>query len=551
MISCGRQKTLSGGGHVLDYLKRMQTESASFFYAIQGDNEQSGANIFWADATSRTNYNYFGDAVRLDLLYRSKNYRVPLATFTGLNHHAQPVLFGCALIFNESERSFVWLLQTWLQAMSGKCPVSLTTNLDHFIQVAVAHVLPKARHRICKWSVFDETQEKLAGVYQTHPTFEFEFKKCVSEAETVEVFESHWGSLLEKFHLVDNEWLQFMYNARHQWVPVYMRDTFFGEFSTAGGSNEVNSFFDGFVNASTTMQMLIKQYENAIASWHEKELKADYDTTHTTPILKTPSPMEKQAADLYTRRIFMKFQGELVETLANPATKIEDTGTIMTYNVAKFGEEHQAHTVRFNACEMKANCSCHMFEFSGIICRHILSVFRAKNVLTLPSLYILKRWTREAKNAIGGAIKDCASDFPSNSHESFTVRHSNLRHEAMKFVEEGAKSIHIYNVAVNALQEARKKVAAAKKKSIEATVDDNRANCSNQDMHVDKDDQATTNLSLEEKDRKIRQLAAELESTNQRCEIYRTNLLAVLKDMEDQKLKLSVKVQNARLSLRE
>lgn len=55
----------------------------------------------------------------------------------------------------------------------------------------------------------------------------------------------------------------------------------------------------------------------------------------------------------------------------------------------------------------------------------------------------------------------------------------------------------------------------------------------------------------EEKDRKIRQLAAELESTNQRCEIYRTNLLAVLKDMEDQKLKLSVKVQNARLSLRE
>jgi len=137
---------------------------------------------------------------------------------------------------------------------------------------------------------------------------------------------------------VGNEWLQTMYNARQQWVPVFMRDTFFGEVSRTEGSEGVNSFFDGFVNALTTVQMLIKQYEKAIASWHDLELKADYETTNTTPVLKTPSPMEKQAANLYTRRIFMKFQEELVETLANPATKIDDSGTITTYRVAKLGK---------------------------------------------------------------------------------------------------------------------------------------------------------------------------------------------------------------------
>lgn len=51
--------------------------------------------------------------------------------------------------------------------------------------------------------------------------------------------------------------------------------------------------------------------------------------------------------------------------------------------------------------------------------------------------------------------------------------------------------------------------------------------------------------------KKIKELTAELENTSKRCEVYRANLHAVLKDMEDQKLKLSVKVQNARLSLRE
>lgn len=44
---------------------------------------------------------------------------------------------------------------------------------------------------------------------------------------------------------------------------------------------------------------------------------------------------------------------------------------------------------------------------------------------------------------------------------------------------------------------------------------------------------------------------AELESTNDRAAGYRAHLLAILKDMEEQKLKISVKVQNARLSLKE
>lgn len=58
-------------------------------------------------------------------------------------------------------------------------------------------------------------------------------------------------------------------------------------------------------------------------------------------------------------------------------------------------------------------------------------------------------------------------------------------------------------------------------------------------------------ITQDEKEKKIRELTMELESTNQRCEVYRANLLAVLRDMEEQKLKLSVKVQNARLGLKE
>ncbi|XP_030486118.2 protein FAR1-RELATED SEQUENCE 9 [Cannabis sativa] len=549
-MSGNRQRTLGGGGqHVLDYLKRMQAENPAFFYAVQSDSEHSGGNILWADASARLNYTHFGDTVIFDTTYRTHRYRLPFASFTGFNHHGQPLLFGCALILNESESSYVWLFQTWLHAMSGHSPASITTDPERLIQSAVAQVLPGTRHRFCKWAIFRETKEKLPQLYQSQPTFEAEFKKCVNESETINEFESSWESLLQRYYIMDNEWLRSMYSARQQWVPVYMRDAFFGEVSGTEGSGGLNLFFDGFVNASTTIQMLVKQYEKAIVSWHEKELKADYDTINTTPVLKTPSPMEKQAANLYTKRIFKKFQEELVETLANPATKIDDSGTVATYRVAKFGEDHKANAVSFNSFEMKASCSCQMFEYSGIICRHVLAVFRAKNVLTLPSQYVLKRWTRNAKT--GPVVEEQASELPVHFRDSLTVRYNNLRQEAIKFVEEGAKSIHIYNVALDALQEAAKKVASIKNRSSGATQGATLANGGSQELHSNEENQTAAYQSVDEKEKKINELTTEIENTNQRCEVYRTNLLAVLRDMEEQKLKLSVKVQNAKLSLKE
>ncbi|CAK9167804.1 unnamed protein product [Ilex paraguariensis] len=250
-----------------------------------------------------------------------------------------------------------------------------------------------------------------------------------------------------------------MYNSRQQWVPVYLRDTFFGEMSITQSSDSINSFFDGYMNASTNIHILMKQYEKAIASRHEKEVKADYDTINAAPVLKTPSPMEKQAANIYTRTIFLKFQEELVETLANPANVIDDTGLEVMYQVAKFGEDNKVQLIRFNVFEKKASCSCQMFEFSGILCRHILAVFKVTNVLMLPSHYILKRWTRNAKSGV--LLDEQNIGLPSNYQESFTARHDKLRREAIKYIEEGADTTHVYNVAMNALREAAKKVAAA------------------------------------------------------------------------------------------
>ncbi|KAL6178820.1 hypothetical protein ACLB2K_050338 [Fragaria x ananassa] len=167
-----------------------------------------------------------------------------------------------------------------------------------------------------------------------------------------------------------------------------------------------------------------------------------------------------------------------------------------------------------------------MFEFSGIICRHILAVFRVTNVLTLPSHYILKRWTRNAKSGV--LLDEHALGLPNDSHDSSAARYDSLRREVTKYVEEGAESERVYNVAMDALHEVLNKVAAAKKHG-PGVVQSTPVKCSEQVLSCTMD-----------QDKKIEELTAELEIASQRCEAYQAKLLAILKDMEEQKLKIEL-----------
>ncbi|CAL0317570.1 unnamed protein product [Lupinus luteus] len=453
-----RKRTLGRDAqNLLEYFKKMQAANPGFFYAIQLDEDNHMTNVFWADARSRTAYSHFGDMVNLDTTFRVHQYRVPFAPFTGINHHGQRILFGCALLLDDSEASLVWLIKTFLTAMNDRHPVSITTDQDRAIKIAVSQVLPQTRHCISKWHVLREGQEKLAHVCHMHPKFQVELYNCINLTETIEEFDSSWNSIINKYELRRNDWLQSLYNARAQWVPAYFRDSFFAAISPNQGLD--GSFFDGFVNQQTTLPMFFRQYELALESCLEKEIESDAETICTTPVLKTPSPMEKQAADLYTRKIFSKFQEELVETFVYTANRIDEDGPNIKFRVAKYEDDQKAYTVTINHSELRASCSCQMFEYSGILCRHVLTVFTVTNVLTLPSHYILKRWTRNAKNSVG--LEECGAE--SHGQESVASRYSNLCREAIRYAEEGAISVETYNAAMNALREGGKKVSVVKR----------------------------------------------------------------------------------------
>ncbi|KAM3275116.1 hypothetical protein ACQJBY_043846 [Aegilops geniculata] len=126
---------------LLEYLKKVQAEDPAFFYAVQLDKHEDTVNIFWADASARMAYYHFGDAVRFETAYRNNKEHIPIVIFSGVNHHVQPVIFGCALLVDESEESFVWLFEKWLEAMHVTPPVSFITELNQEMAAAAAKLV--------------------------------------------------------------------------------------------------------------------------------------------------------------------------------------------------------------------------------------------------------------------------------------------------------------------------------------------------------------------------------------------------------------------------
>jgi zinc finger SWIM domain-containing protein 3 len=70
------------------------------------------------------------------------------APILGNNHHKQTIIFGAALLFDEFIPSFIWLFQTFLEAMSGKHSSTIFTDQDAAMTDAIAYVFLNTSHRL-------------------------------------------------------------------------------------------------------------------------------------------------------------------------------------------------------------------------------------------------------------------------------------------------------------------------------------------------------------------------------------------------------------------
>ncbi|KAK8934433.1 Protein FAR1-RELATED SEQUENCE 7 [Platanthera zijinensis] len=390
-------ETLPGDvGAMLQYVQEKQEEDPSFYYALHLDQNERLSCIFWADAKSMVDFECFGDVLCLDTTYKYRDFGRPFVPFVGVNNHKETISFGAAMMYDETEESFKWLFETFKAAMCGKQPNVLLTDRSDAISNAVAVVWPGTTHRICVWHMYNDAIKHLNFIFQGSTTFAKDFSRCMYDVEDVEDFMLEWTNLVEKYDLSRNSWLTKLYEDREKWCLVYGRQTFYADIKSSLVKESFTGKLKDHLCSERNMLDFCKHYERELNERRHVELEADFRACHSYGKMPA-SKIMRQAANAYTSAVLKIFQSEFELSMDLMVYNFDHVQATYIYKV-KAEDNTKEYIVSFNPSDNIIICSCRKFDFMGIQCRHVLKVLDIINIKELPLQYILKRWTKDAKN---------------------------------------------------------------------------------------------------------------------------------------------------------
>ncbi|XP_059593079.1 protein FAR1-RELATED SEQUENCE 5-like [Vitis vinifera] len=291
----------------LAYLCGKAEMDSSFFYKFNIDEESRLANLFWADSTARMDYACFGDVLAFDTTYRTNAYKKPLVVLVGVNHHHQTVVFGCALLIDESVGTYEWVLETFLEAMMNKRPISVVTDGDKAMRKAIKKVLPDTCHRLCSWHL-----QRNAFTNVHIKDFSSIFARCMFMHGNEEEFEKVWHEMVANLGLNENRWVTEIYGKRKRWAEAYLRGNFFGGMRTTQRCESMNAYLNRFLKIRLRLYEFVQQFDRAILRIRQNEAKAEFESNNSSPVLSTKlAILENHAATVYTKESFLKFREEM------------------------------------------------------------------------------------------------------------------------------------------------------------------------------------------------------------------------------------------------
>ncbi|GJX29873.1 FAR-RED impaired response 1-like protein isoform X1 [Tanacetum coccineum] len=265
--------------------------------------------------------------------------------------------------------------------------------------------------------------------------------------------------MIEDYNLEKHEWLFSLFNDRRRWVPIYVKVFFWAGMSTTQRSESMNAFFDVYVNSKTSLRQFVEQYDNALKNKIEKENKADFDSLNSSYKLITGFYFERQFHECYTNAIFKLFQDKLRGMLFCNYSLLKTYDTTSVYHVTDIVERKHGlkkrvvYNVSYNVVGCDIKCSCHLFEFRGIVCRHMVKFLIEKDVKELPSRYILSRWRKDVKHRYN-FITNCYDDLKSGEQVKQFDHLCTIFYEAANIVDSPEK----YEYLMKCLNEVKEKL---------------------------------------------------------------------------------------------
>ncbi|XP_058721827.1 protein FAR1-RELATED SEQUENCE 5-like [Vicia villosa] len=308
--------------------------------------------------TKKDLYNYFDSKMRATIKYgdvaAAINYlNVKSSTdpmLYGCNHHSQTVIFGAALVSDETTETYKWLLECFLECMENKYPEAVVTDGDGAMRESIKQVFLDATHRLCAWHLKKNAFENVAKTYEN----------------------------------------------RSLWATAYLHEKFFGRIRTTSQCEAVNAIIKSYVRKKGCIFEFMHNFEQAMRSYRNNELISNFKSKFSELVMTTQlRALESHAAKVYTTEIFKEVRNEIVKAGSLIVKEKLIRNGFKTYRFTKYCCDNYDIEVVYDGETLQ--CECRLWDSRGIPCSHMFGVMKEEHVSLIPTGLILSRWTKDAK----------------------------------------------------------------------------------------------------------------------------------------------------------
>lgn len=275
-------------------------------------------------------------------------------------------------------------------------------------------------------------------MYDSHERDEFDYK---------------WREVLETLKTCKHiDWFEHLFEKKHMWVPAFVKDQFWAGMSTTQRSEGMNAFFDKYVNSRTSLKSFVQRYDSALHAKWEKERQEDFRCRQLRPNLITGCGFERQFADIYTMKVFYQYQKEIKFLTMCFCEIISSEAQYTLFAVRQLTNPHIFKVFVENDTQLY-KCSCRLFEFRGIVCRHALCVYRQLGAQYLPNDYVLSRWR---KDYVRSHVMQTVPDLPVlKGMSTYDATYTSANNLLLDLVEVAAQSNSLPRLLIMALQKVK------------------------------------------------------------------------------------------------
>ena len=436
----------------ISYMRALASKDPHFICRFTTDPDHRLVDMFWRDGHSFVDYQCYGDVLIFDSTYKTNIYSRPLVLFVGTNNHRGSIIFGAALISNETEESYTWLLRVFLESMNGKMPKAVLTDSDESMRNAIQTVMPEVRHRLCIWHI-----NKNANSHLKSEKANSAFKRCVRKYQTVEQFERLWQEMIDEHDLRDNSWISEMYAKRDKFCQAFFSDIFMAGMRSTQRCEGMNKDFKRVLGKGKSLTELVTLICRLLMKVRHNQERDEFNNMNSSPCAVTHLvDLEKQASSIFTHDVFKwilkEIKKESCTTLNEGVERCEDGSRVYKISCYKRPDFH--HTVVYHPEKETDSvedpimvCSCRMFQYRGVPCRHMFTVMKNEHISELHKSLIVKRWSKDARSV-------CEIPYPDQSmpREAVEVsRYGGLNAECTRLCFYASKTDAGYNLVLKEL----------------------------------------------------------------------------------------------------